>query len=291
MTFGKLGYALGALAILALGTWYSWNAAQLQPLYGAQSAFTYQLFFNSIIYIYPFLIAIAIALGGVEAYTKRAGPPEVVDGKIERHRTTGTFLEHWTNMVGFLVCLATGILLGAAFIFPRLYTSITDRAFAYNMHFVGIGFMLFALTYYLTDHILAGEYIQIIPNLSLLRELMVEYKSMFFGAKPPPSKKYFATQEVAFSMWLVIIAVIGISGIVKASAHIWAIPGYLVGASTTIHDLFFLLAGVLFVVHVVLTLVPANLPLLKSLITGHISQKYVMDHNALWYQQIMKARQ
>lgn len=282
MAGGKILFVVGLAAILVVGTWYSLGAAQpVQSFSEQRQALTYQDFFSSLsLFVFPLIIAVAVAFGSLEGYLKRKG---LDVGKVERHRTSGIFLEHWTNMVGFLVLIITGIFLGGEFVFPALLTSPFDRGFAYNLHFVGVGLVLFAITYYLTNHILAGER-SILPSSGAFGEAMKEYRWMLGGGQPVESGRYFATQQLAFLVWVVLIVVMGVTGFIKM--NIWPVPGYLFGLATTIHDIFFILFGIYLIIHVVLILLPANRPLLKSLVTGHISLTYVREHNALWYKEM-----
>ena len=78
-----------------------------------------------------------------------------------------------------------------------------------------------------------------------------------------------------------------VTGGIKMAAHTWFLPAGLMGVVTPLHDWFGFALVVLVAIHVLVgSLAPWAWPLLKSMITGYMSEEYVQKNHALWYRQI-----
>jgi len=235
------------------------------------------------------LILIAAFLGMLfRASSKRSRPgTSCTNGKILRHDVR-MFLSHWTIALSMIMMAVTGIMLGPLFL-PRLVHTPEAIGFVLNVHFVGIVIFAFGLVYYISDMIIDGGVKELLPGARDVREAFSYYTSKLTGAEAPQQGKFLASEKLAYPVWIVLVAGIIITGGIKIVAHLWSMSGALMGVTTLLHGIFTLAIVVMLVLHVVLgSIVPWSWPLLRSMITGYVSEEYAQKHHGRWYKEIQK---
>ncbi len=281
----RLSITAWLLAILAGGLYTAFKASRLYAFKAAfATTYTYNLLFKSTIWLIPLAALLGVLMGTM--IENRKGP-EIKDGQILRHDEVA-FLEHWSHAVSTLLLLVSGIYLGALFV-PRLVHRPETVGFALNAHFVGVVIFLFGVAYYLTNVWLAGSMKEHMPRPGDFEEALASYRAKFGRGMTPREGKYQASERLAHLGWVVLIGAIILTGSVKVADHLWDLPGWLMGVTTFFHDLVALGILAFLAAHVVAAaVVPWSWQLLKSMLTGYISEAYVRKNHARWYEEIQK---
>ncbi|MGD8626145.1 MAG: cytochrome b/b6 domain-containing protein [Anaerolineae bacterium] len=273
-------YAVLGLLIVGLGGAYvAFVASRLVPADVSGASSTYDLLFTSAWWTIPVAALFGVFLG---AYRERRRPkPEVKDGKILRHDDV-MFLEHWSVALSTVLLAITGILLGFFFI-PRFVQDPETVGFMLNLHFVGVLVFTFGVCHYVTDLFLVGGARELLPSASDLKESITQYTAKLGMAQQPRAGKYFPTQKITYPVWAVSVLIISLTGILKVAAHAWNLPAGFMGAMTWLHDASAVVMIVLLVFHVVAgALVPWSWPLLRSMLTGYVSEEYARKNHPGW---------
>lgn len=283
----RLSISVAILAVLSLFTYLSYDAARLYDSQGAAiDSQKYTLFFDSAIAAIPLAIFIGIFLG-FYSYRKKKDmkTPVIIDGKVERH-DQAMFVQHWTNALGVLFLIITGFALGTLFI-PRMISGVEDIGFALNLHFVGILFFLFGVTFYITEGILSGELKKRWPKSGDFKRMTGRYLAMFTGGTYPKEEKVLSAERFTFPLWAFGLIGITLSGIVKVLFFIWPLPNELMSAMMIVHGVFAIYITLLLIAHIVAAaIVPPSWPLLRSMFTGKVSEQYVKEYHEKWYEEI-----
>ncbi len=279
----RIPMTIALLAIMAASTYWAFEASQLYVLRaGRAGSITYNLLFDTAVLAIPVALLVGVFFGSL---SYRKAHAKIVDGKIERHDEL-MYIQHWSNAVGIMMLIITGFALGFLF-FPRLVVSVEMIGFAMNMHFVAILFFLFGAGFYVTKGLFTGEIKHMLPKKGDLRGMIGHYKAMFLGGKAPKEEKFLSAERVVFPLWIIGISGILLTGIIKTAAHIWALPGALMGLTTFLHGVFAIYMTFMLVAHVVAGgLLPASWPLLRSMFTGKVTEKYVKHHHEKWYEEL-----
>jgi cytochrome b subunit of formate dehydrogenase len=281
----RLSIAAVLAAVFAAGAYLAFVASRLylfRP--GFAGSYTYHLLFKSA----PWAVLAAAALGVFYgASVERREEPEIRNGKVLRHDEVA-FLEHWTHASSTALLLGTGIYLGFLF-FPRLLPNAQTVGFVMNLHFVGVLVFLFGVSYYLGNAWVNGGVREHLPEPGDLRAALADYLAKFGVGKAPAEGKYLASERLSYVGWIVGVAGIILSGALKVAAHVWSLPGPFMGAVSWLHDVFALLMLAMLAAHVVASsVVPWSWPLLKSMLTGYISEEYVRAHHGRWHAQLRR---
>lgn len=281
----RVSIAVVLAAVFAVGAYLAFALSRLylfRP--GFAGSYTYVLLFKSA----PWAVLAAAALGLFygASVTDRPGP-EIKNGKVLRHDEVA-FLEHWTHASSTVLLLGTGIYLGFLF-FPRLLPNAQTIGFVMNLHFVGVVVFLFGIFYYLANAWVNGGLKEHLPEPGDFKAAVADYLSKLGVGKAPAEGKYLASERLSYVGWIVGVGGIILTGAVKISAHVWSLPGALMGAMSWLHDVFALLMLAMLAVHVVASsLVPWSWPLLKSMLTGYVPEEYARVHHAKWYAELLR---
>ena len=241
------------------------------------------LLFDIALWAVAVSMALGVLLGAIRAKLK--GREEIENGAVVRHGG-GAFLGHWGTALGIFVLIASAILLGFLFI-PGQVETAKEALFPLNLHFIGVVITLFGGFYFVTDFVLSRNYSLLVPNLN-------DIIGGFFGKyllrrKWRAETKYLSSQKSAFLAWAVLGAVMLITGAIKVAAHVWPIQASVLGITTFIHDIFSLLFILMLIVHVLLVIaLPTHWPMLKSWLTGKVSEEYVREEHPIWYEELKK---
>ncbi|OKY77733.1 MAG: Formate dehydrogenase cytochrome b556 subunit [Candidatus Methanohalarchaeum thermophilum] len=249
------------------------------------------------------LLAVAVIEGILFGYIREDLDVLSKNGKILRH-PIGSFIDHWSHAFGFIILAVTGLLLGLRthlledFVFnylliPRLVSSAEMVNFLFNLHFLGILFLLFAISYHLSYHLRKKSH-KILPRSGDLSKSIKETLSLIGLTDRPKEDKYEAIERIEYVGWSIIVGIIVITGIFKIGAHIWWVgpttPSWtapLLFWSNLLHDTFALIGSLLLVVHVITAaIIPSSWPFIKSMATGWMSEENVKNHHEEWYNEI-----
>lgn len=285
MTERRVSIAAVLAGIIAAGTYVAFLASRLSPFRQSFSgSYTYLLLFKSA----PWAVLVAAAAGAFYgASVERREEPEIKNGKVLRHDEVA-FLEHWMHAASTLLLLATGIALGFLFM-PRLVSGTQTVGFMLNLHFVGVLMFMFGVCYYAANALVNEGFKEHLPAPSDFKAAINHYTAKFSGQEPPAEGKYFASERLAYLGFAVdVVGIIG-TGCVKVAAHVWSLPGWLMGAMTFLHDLAALGMLAMLAAHVVLSsLVPWSWPLLGAILNGYVSEEYVREHHVKWFEELRK---
>ncbi len=226
--------------------------------------------------------------------------PQPSDASVQRH-SGGNMWLHWLNAAALLLAIYT------AAIFLRWIGNPLSLPTVYVLHYTAAAIMLFsigavamnALTYGTTSRH------RLIPTAADLREFGAEFAGYlglrgdqgfagFFPSKrqhpPVPSSgdKYLATERVmSYPIWVVVVAVVVVTGLIKALRYIYPIPHSWLSIVTPVHDIAGYVVIAMFVFHAgAVLLIRTNWPLLRSMFTGREDMTYAQEHNAEWLKQI-----
>lgn len=273
------------LAVLAAGTYWAYEAARLYVFSpGLAGSLKYNLLFNTAVLAIPVAVLLGVFLGTL-VYKKNR--EQFINGKIERHDEL-FFIQHWSQALGTVILLITGFGLGTLFV-PRTIQSVETVGFALNMHFIGILFFLFGITFYITKGYYSGDLKHMMPKKGDLQGMIGHYIAMLLRKKAPKEEKFLAAERVVFPMWIVAVSGIILTGVIKVIAHIWSLPGGLMGVTTFLHGVFTIMMLFMLVAHVAAAaILPASWPLFRSMITGRVTEEYVKGHHEKWYEEIQK---
>lgn len=283
----RLPIAVAMLSVLAALSYWAYDASQLYVFREeVTGSFKYDLLFDTAVTAIPVAALIGIFLGTLSG---RKVQTRVINGKVERHDEL-MFIQHWTNAIGTVLLIVTGVLLGTLFI-PRMLVSTEHVGFALNLHFVGILFFFFGISYYVTKGMVSGDLKHMMPRKGDLKGMIGHYRAMFFGGTAPKEEKFLAAERVVFPFWIIGVGGIALTGIVKTIAHIWSMPGGLMEVTTFLHGVFGIYMALMLVAHIIAgSLLPASWPLFRSMITGNVTEKYVKAHHEKWYEELQKTK-
>jgi len=259
----------------------------------------------------PFLIALGIVVGIVQARAaSRAAGDAILGDKVRRH-DSGILLAHWTNAFGLIVSLVTGAMI------LRWTERVLELRLVFVLHYVGAALMLFAIFNHLarqgvsggTDLLpkrfgvirdLIGELLEYaglfgpegaalrIPWPKAIRQPIARYVRALLGYTPSQHGKYLTTEKtLSYPPWASLVALVVVTGLIKVLKYIYVIPGPVIATTTAIHDLAAIAIGVMLVIHLLpLLFVPANWPLLLSMFKTTVPREYVEKRHPVWYKEL-----
>ncbi len=250
-------------------------------------SYAYYLLFEPAAWIIPLSAFLGVLL---RALSKNAeSGPKGEGGKIIRH-DEHMFFSHWSHALSVVILAATGIMLGSLFL-PRLVHTPEAVAFSLNLHFVGCVIFVFGLFYSIGDLLINGNLKDFLPGASDIKSTVSYYGSKVGMGTPPKQGKYLASEKLSFPLWVVLVAGITVTGGIKAAAHLWSLPSEVMAAMTYLHGVCALGLLAMLALHVLLgAIVPWSWPLMRSMVTGYVTEEYVREKHSLWYQEIEESK-
>jgi cytochrome b subunit of formate dehydrogenase len=224
---------IGSVVALALGVPWAYGASRFTVyLAGFGGIRTNTLLFDAAFWLMPLGAVLGVALAVAEGM-----PPgvELRQGVIVRYRD-GTPFEHWTAALAVVVLSVTGICLGGRFS-PRLVQSPEITGFPMNLHFVGAVALLAAVCYHLAHRRVTGDFVRMLPRPGDLGAFATRAASVLGRGAAPAGGRHMAGQRLAYLAACVLVALLVLSGSVKALAHLVALPPVLKAAASELHDL------------------------------------------------------
>jgi len=173
----------------------------------------------------------------------------------ERH-SIDSILEHWGTAVGIFILTVSGIQI-------HYHTGLP----AIKLHFLGILITLLFGCYFLADFIVSRKYRTLLPDLKDIIDGTV--RKYLFRFKFKETGKYLASQKASFLLFVILGAVILVTGVIKLLFFYITISFSLFKTATKIHDISAYLFMGLLAVHILLVIARrTNWPLLLSWFNG-----------------------
>lgn len=232
-------------------------------------------------------MTVFVALGA-SAFTHRK-KPKCEAGRILRHDIPAR-VSHWFNAAGILILLYSGYELGFLDFGRKVWFTDGARAM-FNLHFIGAVLFLFGAVYWLGNTFLYPQrFKEHAPYKGSIKDAILHYLKLFgipIKRGERPVGKYEASERLAFIPLTLLALFMGVTGLVKLSAHVWHVPTPILKFATFTHDWSSLILAILLVFHVVLAaIVPWAWPMFKSMITGYMSVEELKTHHKGWYEEL-----
>ncbi len=223
----------------------------------------------------------------------------------------GTVVAHWTNGIGFILGMATGLIALRWLPRPDVMRGVFD------IHYIGASLAVFGIAAHLTQNAVTGGMGLIPRSFKDLRDGLgeiVEYTGVFgpegavfgikwpkfiretfgetfaaFGLRPPRKMGKFLPVEKFFSYtpWAIIITGVVVTGLIKSFRYLYPIAPTFIAPVTMLHDLFAYAAVAMLVIHLsAILLVPRNWPLLISMLTTRVSRRHVQRWHPVWFKEL-----
>lgn len=276
---GWLLVLIGALAA-AVGAW----AVGSQAASGAQP-WSDELSDNFVFAkLVPFAIGLGVAVGLLRGLSWTAGKAAErrADGASRRF-SAGTVIGHAILTLGVLLALPTGVW---QYLGGILDVNAPIPLFLfYRLHYVGATLILFATSSFVTYWWLSGDRSLQVPRgqwaASLrgladelprpLGDALARVLGLDLGRRPPEAGRFsFYEKVVSFPTWELAIALITLTGVVKAVRYVFPVPGPVLFWSSTLHVAAMVLILLKLLDHLRYTL--GRWPLLTAMITTWASE-------------------
>jgi formate dehydrogenase subunit gamma len=277
---------VGLLVVAMGGIYLAFLTSRLVPSgRPATESYTYNLLFSSAWSMIPIAALMGVFFGAFNERHKE----HISEGKVLRH-DVAEFFEHWGHTLGMLFLLVSGVLLGFLFI-PRFLHDAEAVGFAMNLHFVGVLITAFSVVYHITDLAVAGDAKELLPGAADFKHVVAHYAAKVGLDEPPKEGKYFASERLAYPVWIVSMAVMAITGLTKVAAHVWSLPAGLMAIATSVHDVFTLVFIAVLAAHIVLgAIVPWSWPHFVSMLTGYMKEETVAKYHVEWYEELTEKK-
>lgn len=234
---------------------------------------------------FSWLIAFAPFVGLFLAALVKRTDPKIVGDKVYRHDPPAR-ISHWTHAIGTLVCLVSGIIMGLRFT-PAFVTDGPDAVLWMNVHFVACVVFLFGTFFYTGNTIISKwRFKEHLPTRNALKITINHYGSKL-GIKKftmPEEDKYFESEKIAYVMALLCSALLIISGLIKALAHVvFTLPEAFMNVMTWTHDIAAVLMALFFAAHVFFAaIIPLAWKTFPSMITGWMPREEAEHEHIGW---------
>ena len=289
--------ALGVvLLVVGLGVSYAQWAAGSQPwgqLLGDNFLFARSL---------PFTIGLGIVVGYWKASGAAVGTQRRASDRAIRRFAPSTVWLHALAGVSLVTLIATGgwqYLKGLLDAETPIYMGTV-----YRIHYFAASLLIFATVAFVTDWWLRGEHGLTVgkgQSIRTLRGLAHELPRpigtiLAYGLgldlrRPAPPTEQFTYYErtISFPLWELSIALIIITGVIKAVRYIYPIPGDLLYWVSAVHVGAGVLLGMKLLDHLRYVLAPSRWYLMAAMATGWLPEGYVKRFHPGWYARITSA--
>jgi cytochrome b subunit of formate dehydrogenase len=244
----------------------------------------------------PFSVGLGIVVGHWRASGWRRGTERrASDGAIRRF-SNGTVLLHAVASLALLALIATGgwqYLKGLLSAESPIYMGTV-----YRIHYLAASVLIFAATAFVTDWLLRDERALTVARGEGVRGLRglahelpkpigrsIAYTlGLDLRRAPPPTEQFtYYERTISFPLWELSIALIVITGVIKAMRYAYPIPGDVLHWVSAIHVGAGVLLGMKLLDYLRYVLAPSRWPLMASMATGWILDGYVRKFHPGWY--------
>jgi cytochrome b subunit of formate dehydrogenase len=238
----------------------------------------------------PFVLGFGVAVGLLMArtYGRRARS----DGAVRRW-SAGTVFGHWILTFGFVLALPTGMWQYLGGILD--VTLPIPLYLIYRIHYIGAAILVFAVGAFMSYLWMTGDRSLLIPRgqwgrhlLGLAYELPPRIREPYAKllrvdlSQPRPQTGQFTFYEkvVEFPSWTILLALITITGLVKAARFVVPVPGLVLFIASTLHVAAMVGIVIKLLDHLRYTF--PRWPLMASIVTGWVNERYVRLRHPGW---------
>jgi cytochrome b subunit of formate dehydrogenase len=250
----------------------------------------------------PFSIGLGVAIGYWRASGWRWGTERrAADGAIRRF-APGTVVLHAVSGIALVALIATG---GWQYLKGLLSAeSPIFMGTVYRIHYIAASVLILTSVAFVTDWWMRGER-SLFPGkgqgIRTLRGLAHELPkpigtiiAYILGldlrrAAPPTDQFTYYERAISFPLWVVALALIIVTGVLKAVRYAYPIPGDVLYWVSAIHVGAGVLLGMKLLDHLRYVLAPSRWPLMASMATGWIPAAYVQRFHPGWYARLGEA--
>jgi cytochrome b subunit of formate dehydrogenase len=240
----------------------------------------------------PFVVGLGLAVGLLMARTY--GAKVRSDGAIRRW-SPGTVFGHTVLTLGFVLALPTGIwqYLGGIL---DVTLPIPIYLF-YRVHYIGAGVVVFAAAAFVSYLWMTGDRSLLVPRgqwgrhlLGLAYELPEPLRTRYAKLlridltqpRPPTGQFTFYEKVVEFPSWSILLALITVTGLIKAARYLVPVPGFVLWLSSTLHVAAMVGIVIKLLDHLRYTF--PRWPLVTSIATTWVSERYARLRHPGWAQ-------
>lgn len=237
----------------------------------------------------PLLLALAPFAGLFLAAFVTRKDPVIVGDRVYRHDPPAR-ISHWTHAIGVTVCLISGVIMGLRFT-PAFVSDGPDAVFWMNVHFVACVSFLFGTFFYLGNTLISRwRFKEHLPTRHAISITIQHYGSKL-GIKRftmPKEDKYFESEKIAYIMALLCSALLIVTGLFKALAHIiLVLPEGFMSAMTWAHDISAVLMALFFAAHVFFAaIIPLAWKTFPSIIIGWMPREEAEHEHVAWVERL-----
>ena len=193
----------------------------------------------------PFVLGFGVAVGLLMAGTY--GAKVRSDGAVRRW-SPGTVFGHWVLTLGFVLALPTGMW---QYLGGILDVNLPIPLYLfYRVHYIGAGIVLFAVAAFVSYLWMTRDRSLLVPRgtwgrhlLGLAYELPPPVRGRYAKLlrvdlsrpRPPAEKFTFYEKVVEFPSWSIVLALITITGLIKAGRYVVPVPGFVLWLASTLH--------------------------------------------------------
>ncbi|HEY9325615.1 MAG TPA: hypothetical protein VIS26_03510 [Candidatus Limnocylindria bacterium] len=193
----------------------------------------------------PFVLGFGFAVGMLMA--RSYGPKVRSDGAVRRW-SPGTVFGHAVLTLGFVLALPTGMW---QYLGGILDVNLPIPIFLfYRVHYIGASIVLVAVAAFTSYLWMTGDRSLLVPRgqwsrhlLGLAYELPPRIRGPYAKLlrvdlsqpRPPAGKFSFYEKVVEFPSWSVLLALITITGLIKAARYVVPVPGFGLWVASTLH--------------------------------------------------------
>jgi len=216
------------------------------------------------IFLVTFIIGMIV--GVIGAIIKNALQKRKNSQLLERH-TIDSIMEHWGTGVGIIILTVSGFQIHYHGGLPAI-----------KLHFLGIFLTLLFGSYFIADFFAFKKFRTLIPTMKDIIDGTI--KKYLLRLKSKENGKYLSSQKSSFLIFVILGALIFISGVIKLLFFYNVISFRLLEIATKVHDISALLFGLVLVVHILLVIARrSNWPLLKSWFNGKTPEAHQPQKN------------
>lgn len=193
----------------------------------------------------PFVLAFGFAVGMLMA--RSYGPKVRADGAVRRW-SPGTVFGHLILTLGFVLALPTGLW---QYLGGILDVNLPIPLYLfYRVHYIGASVVLLAVAAFTSYLWMTGDRSLLVPRgqwsrhlLGLAYELPPRIRGPYAKLlrvdlsqpRPPTGKFSFYEKVVEFPSWSILLALITITGLIKAARYVVPVPGFGLWVASTLH--------------------------------------------------------
>jgi len=190
----------------------------------------------------PFVLGAGIAFGMLGAAMTGSRPTP------GRRFSGATIFGHWLITIGFVLALPTGVWQYLGGIIDK---ELPLRLYLiYRVHYIGAAIVLFCVAYFPVYWWQTGHYGLVVPRGQWKRHLAGFARDLpprigrplaralrLDPSSAPPAEGDFTYYETAFSFptWAFALALISLTGLIKALRYLMPVPGPILWGASTLH--------------------------------------------------------